>query len=464
MGRTTASLLVSSSASIIVACVAGCGGSSSGGRALAVAASTSGTTAAGGSGAVAGPSSAAPAARPPSVASVGSSALWNDVASTVLVRGADFSAPAQVELVDPAGVASAARASSVVVRSSTELLATFAAGLPAGARALTVSTTAGTSPRAGAPSLTVVSNIDPDVDGGHLVGWRDVQLQGASGDRPAMRIYYPAAAARPNAPADPSRGPYPVLAYGHGFRPPLLTFGIDYRNNAFLATRLASFGWIVACPDLSTNNQLLGSGATGQANSSRDADDLVATLDDLTRRGRDPQDPLFGLVDETRAALGGHSRGGDGALMAAAREATRSPRRVRAAVAFGPPATDSRNGNIPLAFGDLSTTPLLLIGASRDAIAPVTDQRAILTATRARGVVLEVVGGSHSYYKDNDSTIFGDGTAAIPLATQHAVVRRHAVAWLNQLVRGQGALAAPWLARGAIAAADPRAVVVDDTR
>ncbi len=85
-------------------------------------------------------------------------------------------------------------------------------------------------------------------------------------------------------------------------------------------------------------------------------------------------------------------------------------------------------------------------------------------ATRGRGVVLEVVGGSHSLYKDNDTAIWGDGTPVIPLATQHAVVRRHATAWLNQLVRGQGALASPWLASGAIAAADPRARLVDDTR
>jgi dienelactone hydrolase len=227
---------------------------------------------------------------------------------------------------------------------------------------------------------------------------------------------------------------------------------------------VASFGYVVACPDLSTNNQLFGAGATGQANSSRDADDLVATLDDLTRRGQDPQDPLFGAVDGDRAALGGHSRGGDGALIAAAREAARTPRRLFAAFAFGPPATDSQNSNVPLVVGDLSTIPLLLVGASRDAIAPVADQRALLAATRARGVVLEVVGGSHSLYKDNDTTIWGDGTPVVALATQHAVVRRHATAWLNQLVRRQGSLASPWLAGGAVAAADTRARVIDDTR
>jgi dienelactone hydrolase len=454
------------SAAVMGSIAVGCGGSSSSrGGALAVAASTSGSTAGATTATTAGTSSSTPTpATPPSVASVGSSVVWNDAAATLVVRGAGFVAPVQVDLVDPAGVASASRSTQVVVRSANELVATFAAGLAPGVRAVVASTPAGASSRVGAPTLRVVGNVDPDVDGGHLVGWRDVQLQGASGDRPAMRIYYPAMAAASGAPIDASRAPYPMVAYGHGFRPPLLTFGIDYRNNAFLAARVASFGYIVACPDLSTNNQLIGSGATGQANSSRDADDLVATLDDLTRRGRDRQDALFGLVDETRAAFAGHSRGGDGALMAAAREASRSPRRVRAVLAFGPPATDSRNSNAPLVFGDLSTVPLLLIGASRDAIAPVADQRAILAATRGRGVVLEVVGGCHSYYKDNDSSIWGDGTAVIPLATQHAVVRRHATAWLNQLVRGQGALASPWLASGAVAAADPRARLVDDTR
>jgi dienelactone hydrolase len=446
---------------IVMTCslAAGCGGSSSRASlaASATAAATSSVAPLGSSSS--GPVATSTAPAPPTIASVSPASIWNDEPAVLTILGGGYTATTAVELVEAGGtVVSAAQVS---LRSSGELAATFAPGLTPGPRQLRLRE--GPAKTAG-PTIAVVGNVDPDARGAQQVGWIDVQLQGASGDRPAMRVYYPALASGAGRPVDRARAPYPVVAYGHGFKPPLLSFGIDHRNNAFVAEWLASFGYIVACPDLATNNQLVGAGATGQANSGRDADDLIATLDDLARRGRDPQDPLFGLVDEARAALGGHSRGGDGALIAAAREATRSPRRVRAAFAFGPPATDSRNGNAPLVFGDLATVPLLLIGASRDAIAPVADQRAILARTNARGVVLEVVGGSHSLYKDNDTVILGDGTAVVPLATQHAVVRRHATAWLNHTVRGQGQLARPWLPGGTIAASDPRARLIDDTR
>lgn len=438
--------------------VAGCGGSSSGSSQAAstTAAATSSLAPLGSSSTGSSPVTTA---TPPTIGTVTPTSLWNDEPGVLTIGGSGYTVTSRVELVDAGG--SPVSAAQVTLRSTGELVATFAAGLAPGQWQLRV--TEGTATVAG-PTLTVVGNIDPDTRGAQQVGWIDVQLQGASGDRPAMRVYYPAIGSGAGRPVDPARAPYPIVAYGHGFKPPILSFGIDHRNNAFVAEWLASFGYVVACPDLATNNQLLGTGATGQANSGRDADDLIATLDDLTRRGRDSGDPLFGMIDETRAAVGGHSRGGDGALIAAAREASRSPRRVRAAFAFGPPATDSRNGNAPLVFGDLSTVPLLLIGASRDAIAPLADQRAILSRTTARGVVLEIVGGSHSLYKDNDTVILGDGTAVVPLATQHAVTRRHATAWLNQTVRGQGQLARPWLPGGAIAAADPRVRLIDDTR
>lgn len=388
--------------------------------------------------------------------------LWNDQPLVLVIQGADFAAPAEARLVDPSG--GVTTTSQVAVRSSSELEATFPPGLAPGSYQVAVGTSAGSSPTASAPTVSVVGNVDPDARGGHLVGWQDLPFQGASGDRPSMRVYYPALSAGLAAPIDLSRAPYPMVAYGHGFKPPLFGFGIEFRNNAFVAEWLASYGYVVACPDLATNNQLFGSGATGQANSERDADDLIAVLDELTRRSQDPADPLRGAVDPAKAALGGHSRGGDGALIAAGREALRTPRRVQAAFAFGPPSRDSQNNNVPLLFGDLSLVPLMLLGASQDAIAPLADQRAILTTTRTRGVVLEVVGGSHSLYKDNDTAILGDGAPTITLATQQAVCRRYVTAWLNRLVRGQGALPTPWLPGGAIASADARVALIDDTR
>jgi hypothetical protein len=196
--RSTSAVTLALSALLLSGCGGGSSSSSGSGSLVAVAAATSGT--------VAVATSAAPAS-PPAATSAAPAALWNDGPAVLVVQGAAFAAPAEVSLVDAAGVAAPLRAVQVVVRSSTELEATFAAGAPAGARQVVVTTAAGASASIGAPSVTLVNNVDPDAAGGHLVGWRDVQLQGASGDRPSMRVYYPATAAAAGAPVDLARGP-----------------------------------------------------------------------------------------------------------------------------------------------------------------------------------------------------------------------------------------------------------------
>jgi predicted dienelactone hydrolase len=304
-------------------------------------------------------------------------------------------------------------------------------------------TTGGTTTGAGPggtaipPATTPIVNLpDPDSPGPYAVGQRDETIAGASGDAPAVRIYYPATQAGAGATPDPSGGPYPAVIYNHGFKPPFLSFGIGHQSNAFVAEHLASHGYVVACVDLATNNDLFG---TGQQNSERDAADTIAALDHLEQTSADPADPLSGLIDTTRAAFGGHSRGGDGAIMAASQEllARGAGARVKALFVFGPPARDSQNNNVGLAFGAFAAVPALLVGASDDAIAPFSEQQLILNECGSPSMLIEISGGNHSQYKDNGTLIWGDGAATLPLADQQAVCQRYATAWLETHVRGR---------------------------
>ncbi|MEZ6188680.1 MAG: hypothetical protein R3F62_27220 [Planctomycetota bacterium] len=376
----------------------------------------------------------------------------SDRPHTVVIQGSGFVAGAPVS-VQVGGVA----ASGVVVRSATEVEAILPAGLPLGAQPLEL-TQAGQT--AGGLSWTALNLSDPDQPGAYAVGRLDETLQGASGDRPDVRIYYPATQAGSGATPDPSGGPYPVVVYNHGFKPPIISFGIGYRNNTFIAERLASFGYVVACVDLATNNSLF---RTGQENSDRDAADTIAALDHFERINADATHPLFGLLDPTRAALGGHSRGGDGALIAGAQEvqARGAASRVRALFVFGPPSTDSQNGNRPLVFGNFSSLPLLAVAGSADGVAPPSQQRAILAQAGAPSMLVELAGGNHSQFKDNDTFILGDSAATLPLADQQAACQRYVTAWLGTHVKGQAGTFADYVLRGSKVLSDPRLAAVD---
>lgn len=431
--HTTPALVALLSAS---AALCGCGSSSSGSSASAVAAASSGSSSAASSASATSSSRVASgttaALRPPTLSALSPASAYNDRPTTLDVSGTGFLRGALVRLSGPGGVFPA---TTVTVANESSLTALFAPGVAPGTYTLEVETSAGV---VSGQTFEVKNLLDVDQTGAFAVGYEDRQMPGASGDRVDTRIYYPALTKGRAVAADPGAAPYPVVVLSHGFKPFLLAAGIDYRNNTFLAEHLASLGYVVICPDLSSNNVYFGSNGSGQANSRRDGEDALAAIDFVTTLGQDASHPLFALIDEDRAALVGHSRGADGSLIAAADEvvARGAQARVRAVVAMAPPATDSRNGNAPLQFGDFSSIPTLLVAASEDGIAPLADQQAILALAGAPSWLIEIVGGNHSQYKDSASRILSDGTATLPLADQQAICRRYASAWLHRYVKG----------------------------
>jgi pimeloyl-ACP methyl ester carboxylesterase len=347
----------------------------------------------------------------------------------------------------------AGRVATILRSSAAEVVAELPAGLAPGSIPVQLRSSHG----AVVSGTTWISRnlADPTQVGAFAVGYRDQTFAGASGDTPALRLYYPALSAGANVALDPTAGPCPTVIYSHGYQPPLITFGIGYRQNAFIAEWLASFGYVVACVDQSPNSGLSGSGQQGRRG---DAEDTIACLDALEAMNRDPNHPLVGFLAPDRAVFAGHSRGGVAALMAAAMELQGSAR-VLAAIAYAPPAHE-RGGRTPLQFGPLGSLPLLLIGASKDRIASPAEQTAIMALAGSPALNLEIRGGNHSQYKDTRTRIVGDGLASVSLAQQHDVCRRYTTAWLNRFVKGQRTLPDPFLPGGSSLMSDPHLAAV----
>ena len=338
------------------------------------------------------------------------------------------------------------------VVSASEVQILVPAGTTPGRYQLRLDTPAGTALSA-ADALDVLNLTDPDRAGAFAAGAVEETMTGASGDTVAVRIAYPAHAAGPDALADPDLAPYPAVVLLHAFKPPIFAGGIDYRGYTDLADHLASFGYVVISPDLAPNNDLFG---TAMANAQRDADDARAALDHLAARSANPSNAFFGLVDRTRSAVVGHSRGGDGALIACADEVAAGTARFLAVATLGAPALDPTSPGARLPLGDFSAVPALAIGASQDRIVPYTDAQDLFARSGSPAEAFEIVGGNHSQYTDSGALLPFDGTPSISAATQHAIVRRYLTAFFGTHVAGRVSVFAPFLQGGSTIVADTR--------
>lgn len=183
-------------------------------------------------------------------------------------------------------------------------------------------------------------------------------------------------------------GPRPVVLLSHGR-------GSTRFANVSLCEVLASHGYIVAAPDHTghtIDDQLAGIGDEERARSAKDRPlDLSRVLDDLVARSSRSTSPLFGLVDEERVGVAGHSFGGLAALglSGAGFDGARQQKecaskggdwRCSAAAVFGPEPYRYRDPRIKAAMliapagYDLyrkdgvaqADVPILVVGARRD--------------------------------------------------------------------------------------------------
>ncbi len=169
----------------------------------------------------------------------------------------------------------------------------------------------------------------------------------------------------------------------------------DYRSYTTYAARVAAHGFIVAVPNRRTALGLFAS-----------LDDVPRVRAQLAGMNSAPDSPLFGLVDDTRYALGGHSFGGAAALDAAGGVCrfpfcggTFDRSDLAAVIGYGANrCTDDACTDIAI---DTSGIAVQLIQGTADTIAPESSARATFEAiSGGPRQLVSVLGADHNGHLD----------------------------------------------------------------
>jgi predicted dienelactone hydrolase len=185
-------------------------------------------------------------------------------------------------------------------------------------------------------------------------------------------------------------GSFPVVLFSHG------NAGIRFQS-IFLATHLASHGYVVASPDHHGNTFLdIGAGTIdGQSFVNRPLD-MKFVLDQLLARNGTAGDFLAGAIDASRVGMSGHSFGGFTTL-ALAGGATADPR----IDAFMPLAPASP---FDAAFLASITKPILIQGGTLDTTTPFDSQQLVPFQGLPSGAAIvglaEITGAGHFTFSD----------------------------------------------------------------
>ena len=262
--------------------------------------------------------------------------------------------------------------------------------------------------------------------GPHAVGYLDAGFPGSTGAL-SGRVYYPAMSAGVGTAPDQAGGPYPLVAFLHGWlgSPP-------YYDD--LSTHIASWGFVVASIGTET-----GAGGTMQPEA-QDTADMLAWLDG---ESNDPLSFYAGLVSDDDWSAVGHSMGG-GALFYLIEDEPK----VRTVAALQPWKGGALGG---AAGGSANLTSwtgdVLIVGGSVDTTCPVptmTFPYYQLCQNTGRAFHVEVIGMGHSGPTDLPS-------AGEPLASaeQKRLHRRFVTGFLRAEVKGAENLYVDLLGEGA---------------
>src|SRR5262249_41522022 len=195
-------------------------------------------------------------------------------------------------------------------------------------------------------SLTLVDTSRPTMPNGSFPGAPNRTLPTA--------VWYPTTldAGGLDAPLARAGRPFPLVIFGHAL-------GSYNTQSTFLTTHLASNGYIVAAPPLPLSSLGAPGGAT-VADVSAQAGDVTFVIDSFLDFASHAQNRFAGGVDAERIGLTGHSGGALTTLVATYDAHLREPR-IKAAVAFAPPACFLQAG-----YFDAARVPLLILQGDAD--------------------------------------------------------------------------------------------------
>ena len=200
----------------------------------------------------------------------------------------------------------------------------------------------------------------------------------------------------PDAAADSSDGPHPLVVFAHGF-------GGNEQLLLPLATNWAQAGYIVAIPRFPLTNTLTPGGING-ADIANQPGDVSFLFDTLTG----PNDsPVNGLVDADRLALAGHSNGGITTLGAIANSCCKE-RRIGAAIVFAGVTSPFGGGTYDLT----DIPPVLFVHGVNDAQIDFDQAARIFNDAATPKAMLRIDAGDHVSILVSSAPEFAEVTAA----------------------------------------------------
>ncbi|MDA0803455.1 MAG: dienelactone hydrolase family protein [Planctomycetota bacterium] len=250
---------------------------------------------------------------------------------------------------------------------------------------------------------------DLSAPGPMLAARRDVTVVRMDGTTFPATVHYPGTSATIGAPLDPGHGPYPIVAFGHGFLAPVAYYQTT-------GAHMASWGLITIMPQ--TNTTVFAVHAAFAA-------DLVSSLHWLAAQGTTVGSPWFGGVDANARGVVGHSMGGGCAILAAQADPS-----IRCAVPWAALNTTPSSNTAAL---DVECATRLII-ASDDTIVPPSSTASMYPNLAGPSQLVTIIGGVHCAFAD-PSPLFCT-PVGMTHAQQQAIVRRETMEFLLLYLRG----------------------------
>lgn len=200
------------------------------------------------------------------------------------------------------------------------------------------------------------------------------------------KVYYPAVSQGSNTDVS-NAGPFPVIAFGHGF-----FFGASSYDSTL--RHLATRGYIV----VATSSQEL----TFNPNREQYISDMSRSVDYIITQNSTAGSPFEGRVNSAQLGISGHSLGGGIALVAAARD---SRFKATATLAAASLRDAGPLGAAPPPYADVEVTklniPISLINGSADGVIPIaTNGQVIYDAASGPRMLPSQTGGFHQGFTD----------------------------------------------------------------
>ena len=233
-----------------------------------------------------------------------------------------------------------------------------------------------------------------------------------------VKIYYPADKAGDNAPFTTKNAfKFPSICFGHGYLMSISAY-------QYIVDSLVTYGYVIALPK--TEEELFPSHMDL-------AKDISFVLKKMSESSGDSSSMFYNRLTRMSCAMG-HSMGGGSAILAA-----RSDSSIRSLAILAP--ADTRPSSVKAAAS--LDIPSLIFSGENDCITrPETDQIPIYKSLKSRSkTMITIKGGSHCQMAErNFPCNLGEAICihnpAISRKTQHAIIIKYLLLWLDYQLKG----------------------------